>query len=150
MPGPNQIDRKLEDVTITAADLLDFGPRSPITEAGLRTNIQVSIQYLGAWLAGVGCVPIFNLMEDAATAEISRSQVWQWIRSPNGVLDDGRKIDAEMVRGMIAEELERTRELLGPAFAAGKYEEGARLFERITVTDDYVEFLTLPAYELID
>jgi len=150
MPGPNQIHRKLEDVTITAADLLDFGPRTPITEAGLRTNIQVSIQYLGAWLAGVGCVPIFNLMEDAATAEISRSQVWQWIRSPNGVLDDGRKIDAEMARAMITEELERTRELLGPAFANGKYEEGARLFEQITVTDDYVEFLTLPAYELID
>jgi malate synthase len=150
MSGPNQIDRKREDVEVTAEDLLDFGPRSPITEAGLRTNIQVSIQYLGAWLSGVGCVPIFNLMEDAATAEISRSQVWQWIRSRNGVLDDGRKVDAEMVRRMIAEELARTRELLGPRFADGRYEEGARLFERITVTDDFVEFLTLPAYELID
>ena len=115
MPGPNQIERKREDVEVTADDLLDFGPRAPITEAGLRTNIQVSIQYLGAWLAGVGCVPIFNLMEDAATAEISRSQVWQWIRSPNGVLDDGRDITADLVRGLIAEELERTRELLGPA-----------------------------------
>jgi len=150
MTGPNQIDRKLEDVEISGDDLLDFGPREPITEAGLRTNIQVSIQYLGSWLAGVGCVPIFNLMEDAATAEISRSQVWQWIRSPNGVLDDGRKVDAPLVRTMIAEELERTRELLGSRFSAGKYEEGARLFEQITVTDDFVEFLTLPAYDLID
>jgi malate synthase len=150
MPGPNQIERKREDVDVAADDLLDFGPRSPITEAGLRTNIQVSIQYLGAWLAGVGCVPIFNLMEDAATAEISRSQVWQWIRSPNGVLDDGRNVDADLVRRMIGEELERTRELLGPRFTAGKYEMAARLFERITVTDDFVEFLTLPAYDLID
>jgi malate synthase len=150
MPGPNQVERKREDVGVGPDDLLDFGPRGPITEQGLRLNVNVSVQYLGAWLAGVGCVPIFNLMEDAATAEISRSQVWQWIRSPNGVLDDGRDISGDLVRTYVAEELDRIREMLGPAFAAGRYEEAARLFEEITVTDDYVEFLTLPAYDRIE
>src|SRR5687768_18153713 len=91
MPGPNQYSKQRPDVNVEAKDLLDFRPEKPITEAGLRNNIQVGIQYLGAWLSGNGCVPIFNLMEDAATAEISRSQVWQWMRSPKGVLDDGRK-----------------------------------------------------------
>jgi malate synthase len=88
-------------------DFLNFQPEQPITEAGVRNNINVGIHYLGSWLAGNGCVPIHNLMEDAATAEISRSQVWQWVVSPKGVLDDGRKVTAEMVRGMIAEELAR-------------------------------------------
>ena len=88
----NQIDKKRDDVNVSGADLLDFQPETPITEAGLRMNINVGIHYLGSWLAGNGCVPIHNLMEDAATAEISRSQVWQWIRSPKGVLDDGRKV----------------------------------------------------------
>src|SRR3989449_8092509 len=89
MPQPNQYGRQRPDVRVTARELLDFQPEKPITEAGLRNNISVGIQYLGAWLAGNGCVPVFNLMEDAATAEISRSQIWQWIRSPKGVLDDG-------------------------------------------------------------
>ena len=94
MPAPNQIaTKKRDDVRVTAADLLHWEPEKPITENGLRLNINVAIQYIGAWLAGQGAVPIFNLMEDAATAEISRSQVWQWIRSPKGVLDDGRKVD---------------------------------------------------------
>ena len=106
MPGPNQIDRKREDVDISADDLLDFGPRGPITEAGLRTNVGVGIHYLGAWLSGLGCVPINNLMEDAATADISRSQDRQWNHSPNGVLEDGRKVDEELVRAVVAEELE--------------------------------------------
>ena len=83
-------------MNVTAKELLDFQPEQPITEAGLRNNINVGIQYLGAWLAGNGCVPIYNLMEDAATAEISRSQIWQWIRSPKGVLEDGRKVTAEL------------------------------------------------------
>ena len=94
----NQIDKKRDDVNVSGADLLNFQPETPITEAGLRMNINVGIHYLGSWLAGNGCVPIHNLMEDAATAEISRSQVWQWIRSPKGVLDDGRKVTADMVR----------------------------------------------------
>ncbi|MGI9539807.1 MAG: malate synthase A, partial [Miltoncostaeaceae bacterium] len=109
MTGRNQVDKKTPDVDITADDLLKFGPREPITEGGLRTNVNVGVQYLGAWLAGVGCVPINDLMEDAATAEISRSQVWQWIRSPNGVLDDGRNIDTDLFHTVLAEELEKIK-----------------------------------------
>src|SRR2546426_358230 len=105
MPQPNQYGRQRPDVRVTARELLDFQPEKPITEAGLRNNISVGIQYLGAWLAGNGCVPVFNLMEDAATAEISRSQIWQWIRSPKGVLDDGRNVTAELFKRLLAEEL---------------------------------------------
>ncbi len=147
MPQPNQIDRKREDVQVTAADLLRFEPQGPITETGLRTNINVGIQYLGSWLNGNGCVPIFNLMEDAATAEISRSQVWQWIRSPRGVLEDGRKVTVELFREMVPQELEKIKALLGPAYDAEKYEEAARLFDELTTSDEFVEFLTLPGYE---
>jgi len=150
MPQPNQYGKQRPDINVSAQDLLDFRPSAPITEAGVRNNISVGIQYLGAWLAGNGCVPVFNLMEDAATAEISRSQIWQWIRSPKGVLDDGRKVTVELFRQLLAEELPKVRTTLGEvAWKAGKYEEGAKLFERITA-GDYVEFLTLPAYELID
>ena len=102
---PNQWSKQRDDVNTTAADLLNFQPEQPITEAGLRNNISVGIQYLGSWLAGNGCVPIYNLMEDAATAEISRSQVWQWIRSPKGVLDDGRKVTKDLVRALIPVEM---------------------------------------------
>jgi malate synthase len=150
MPAPNQVHRKRDDVKVSAADLLDFRPEQPVTEAGLRGNISVGIQYIGAWLAGNGCVPVYNLMEDAATAEISRSQIWQWIRSPKGVLEDGRKVTRELVRKFLPEELARVKALLGEvAWNAGRYEEAARLFERITTADDYVEFLTLPGYELL-
>ena len=148
MPAPNQIGKKRNDVTVTAKDLLDFQPEKPITEAGLRNNISVGIQYIGSWLAGNGCVPVYNLMEDAATAEISRSQIWQWIRSPKGVLDDGRKITNELFKKLLPEELVKVRTLLGEeAWKAGKYEEAAHLFDQITSNDDYVEFLTLPGYE---
>jgi malate synthase len=148
MPAPNQISRKRDDVRVTARSLLDFQPERPITEAGLRNNISVGIQYLGAWLAGNGCVPVGNLMEDAATAEISRSQIWQWIRSPRGVLADGRKVTKEMVRKLLPEELAGVRAQLGDdGWSAGEYEEAAQLFERITTDDDYVEFLTLPGCE---
>jgi malate synthase len=147
MPQANQIDRKREDVTMTAADLLAFGPEGPITEKGLRTNINVGIQYLGAWLAGQGAVPIFNLMEDAATAEISRAQVWQWIRSPKGVLDDGRKVTVEMVQQMIPEEIARIKTILGDMYSLGKYDEAAQLFAQITTSDEFIDFLTLPGYE---
>jgi len=150
MPQPNQYDRQRPDVRVRARELLDFQPEKPITEAGLRNNISVGIQYLGAWLAGNGCVPVFNLMEDAATAEISRSQIWQWIRSPKGVLDDGRKVTAVLFKQLLAEELPKVKAYLGEAaYNAGRYEEGAKLFEKLT-TGDYVEFLTLPAYALID
>jgi malate synthase len=151
MPAPNQIERKREDVNVTAADLLAFGPAGPITEQGLRTNIEVGIEYLGSWLAGNGCVPIHHLMEDAATAEISRTQVWHWVRSQKGVLDDGRKVTLAMVRAMLPEELGRVRGNLGEAaFAAGKYPLAAKLFEGLTARDDFVEFLTLPAYEYLE
>ena len=148
MPTPNQVSRKRDDVKVTARDLLDFQPEKPITEAGIRNNISVGIQYIGSWLAGNGCVPVYNLMEDAATAEISRSQIWQWMRSPKGVLDDGRKVTADLFRKLLPEELAKVRTLLGEeAWKAGKYEEAAKLFEQITTSNDYVEFLTLPGYE---
>ena len=151
MPRPNQYDRQRPDVSVSAKDLLAFLPEGPITEAGLRNNISVGIQYLGAWLAGNGCVPVFNLMEDAATAEISRSQIWQWMRSPKGKLSDGRKVTKELFSILLGEELPKVRTYLGDAaWKSGKYEEGAKLFEKITTDDRYVEFLTLPAYELID
>ena len=150
MPQPNQYGKQRPDVQVAARDLLDFRPAAPITEAGLRNNISVGIQYLGAWLAGNGCVPVFNLMEDAATAEISRSQIWQWIRSPRGVLDDGRKVSVELFRDLLAEELPKVRSTLGEeAWAAGRYAEAAELFEQLTA-GEYVEFLTLPAYRKID
>jgi malate synthase len=150
MPTPNQYGRQRPDVSYTARDLLDFQPEKPITEAGLRNNISVGIQYLGAWLAGNGCVPVFNLMEDAATAEISRSQIWQWIRSPKGVLDDGRKVSVELFRELLAEELPKVKTYLGEeAWRAGKYEAAAKLFDELT-TGEYVDFLTLPAYQRID
>lgn len=150
MKTPNQIDRQRDDVQISAADILKFGPEAPITEQGLRMNINVGIQYLGSWLAGNGCVPVFNLMEDAATAEISRAQIWQWIRSPKGLLDDGRKVTIELFRQMLPEELFKVRQILGATYDDGRYEEAAELFDRITTSDTFVEFLTLPAYEQID
>jgi malate synthase len=151
MPTPNQISTKRRaDVKVTAGDLLKFEPEKPISEKGLRLNINVAIQYVGAWLAGQGAVPIFNLMEDAATAEISRSQVWQWIRSPKGVLDDGRKVTKAMVAAMVPEELDKIRGLLGSAFGEGRYSEAAGIVGELVANDTFVEFLTLPAYERID
>lgn len=140
---PNQIDRQRDDVHVSAADLLNFQPEKPITESGLRNNINVGIHYLGAWLAGSGAVPIHNLMEDAATAEISRSQVWQWIHSPKGVLDDGRKVTADLVRALIPEELARV-EATG---ARGEFDRAAAIFERMATSPEFTEFLTLPLYE---
>jgi malate synthase len=151
MPTPNQIHRKRDDVKVAAADLLAFGPKTPITEHGLRHNIDVGIQYLGSWLAGTGCVPIYNLMEDAATAEISRAQVWHWIRSPLGKLEDGRKVTLELFRKLLPEELARVRATLGDkAYGTGKYEAAAKLFDELTAREEFAEFLTLPAYEYLD
>jgi malate synthase len=150
MKSPNQIDRQREDVHVTAQDILQFGPEKPITEKGLRTNISVGVQYLEAWLRGSGAVPIFNLMEDAATAEISRAQVWQWIRSPKGKLDDGRKVTTDLFRQILTEELQKIRTSVGEErFAKGRYSEAAKLFSDLTTSDTYVDFLTLPGYELL-
>jgi malate synthase len=150
MPEKNQIaTKRRDDVHVSAGDLLRFEPEQPITEAGLRLNINVAIQYIGAWLAGQGAVPIFNLMEDAATAEISRSQVWQWIRSPKGKLDDGRKVTKELAATMIPEELAKIRGLLGDAYGEGRYDEASRIFSNLVESDTFMEFLTLPAYELL-
>ncbi len=144
---PNQIEKQKPEVNVAAKDLLDFQPETPITEAGLRMNINVGIHYLGSWLAGNGCVPIHNLMEDAATAEISRSQVWQWIRSPKGKLEDGRKITAEMVRGLVPEELAKVKAVVGGDTKT--YDRAAQIFEQMSTSEDFAEFLTLPLYEEI-
>jgi malate synthase len=143
--APNQIARQRDDVQVAAKDLLDFRPEKPITEAGLRNNINVGIHYLGAWLAGNGCVPIHNLMEDAATAEISRSQVWQWIRSPKGALDDGRKVTAELVRALSKEELQNVLRTVGGD--PKPYERAAQIFEQMSTSEQFTDFLTLPLYE---
>ena len=151
MPEPNQLHRKREDVHITRDDLLNFQPKAPITEDGLRNNIKVSIEYMGAWLAGQGAVPIHNLMEDAATAEISRSQVWHWIRSPLGVLDDGRKVTLKMVLGMIPEEMQHIRNELGDAaYLAGKYSLAAEIVQSLVMDDTFADFMTLAGYEYLD
>jgi malate synthase len=146
MPQPNQIDRKREDVQASAADLLAT-PAGPITEEGLRVNIRVGVQYIAAWLGGLGAVPLYNLMEDAATAEISRAQVWQWIRHPRGVLQDGRKVTVDLYRQLQDEELAKLRATIGDAAYAERHlPEAARLFDSLTASDTFVDFLTLPAY----
>jgi malate synthase len=147
---PNQWEKQRSE-TFGPSDWLNFQPEQPITEAGLRNNINVGIHYLGSWLAGNGCVPIHNLMEDAATAEIARSQVWQWVVSPKGRLDDGRKVTADMVRAMIPEELAKVKATVS---AQGEntatYDQAAKIFEEMSLADDYPEFLTLPLYEAMD
>ena len=151
MKTPNQIDRKREDIRITAQDILRFGPEEPITEGGLRTNVSVGIQYLEAWLGGSGAVPIFNLMEDAATAEISRAQVWQWIRNQRGVLSDGRKVTKELFHEIMTSELSKIRTAIGDKrFNGGRYKDAAQLFDSLTTNDKFIEFLTLPGYEALE
>jgi len=150
MPGPNQLERRNESLEITAEDLLRV-PEGEITREGLRTNVVVGLRYLESWLRGNGCVPIFNLMEDAATAEISRAQIWQWIRHDRGRFADGTKVTPELVEDMLNEELAAQRESLGAAgYADSKFDEAGRLFLQISTAPEFVEFLTLPAYELID
>ncbi len=146
MPAANQLGKLREDVHVTAADLLTL-PKGEITEAGMRNNVSVSLQYMAAWLSGNGCVPINNLMEDAATAEISRAQIWQWIRHSGGVLTDGRKITATLFRTMLAAEQTRLREQLGAAaYGSGNFDRAAKLLDEITTADQFATFLTLAAY----
>ena len=146
----NQIDRQRDDVNVTADQLLEV-PKGTITEEGLRNNIRVGIQYLEAWLGGLGCVPLYNLMEDAATAEISRSQVWQWVHHARGLLEDGRKVSLPLARQFVQEELERIRQERGDArFERGHFHEATRLFDELVASDSLEDFLTLKAYELLD
>jgi malate synthase len=146
MPGPNQLEQLRDDVAVTADDLLRV-PEGPITEAGVRQNVSVGIRYLAAWLGGQGAVPIFNLMEDAATCEISRSQLWQWIRH-GAALEDGRVLTVELYRSIQMEELALIRRETGEArWAAGYFEPAAAIFDRLITDEAFADFLTLPAYE---
>jgi len=148
MKEPNQIARKRQDVHVTAADLIQI-PTGPKTEAGLRQNVAVGIGYVEAWLRGIGCVPLFNLMEDAATAEISRAQVWQWVRH-NQKLDDGRAITKELVRQVVREENDKVKAQIGEeAYNKGRYEDAAQLMIDLVEQPQFYEFLTLPAYDRI-
>lgn len=150
MPTPNQIDKKREDVQVTAVDLLTI-PEDHITENGLRLNLDVGIQYMAAWLAGNGCVPIYNLMEDAATAEISRSQIWQWLHNDGTKLDDGREITPALVTTMLPAVLTDIKEMVGPdRYHNGKFNEASDLFQQIILDEHYTEFMTLPAYECLN
>ncbi|HNR23339.1 MAG TPA: malate synthase A [Steroidobacteraceae bacterium] len=150
MPGPNQVARLREDVQVSARDLLAV-PTGTITFEGLRNNVSVSLQYLAAWLSGNGCVPINNLMEDAATAEIARAQIWQWIRHPGGVLDDGRRVTLAMFRELLAAEKARLAATLGAAqYAGGNFDAAAELLDAITAADEFESFLTLSAYRRLD
>ena len=144
MPQPNQIDKQLPDFQPTAADLLQI-PEGLITEAGLKQNVAVSIGYLEAWMRGIGCVPLFNLMEDAATAEISRSQLWQWVHH-GAVLEDGRPVTAELCLQYVDAELKRARDVVDPSRYRA-YEKAASLLRNLVVSNTFTEFLTLPAYD---
>jgi malate synthase len=150
MPDANQIESsKQQDITITAKDLLEI-PDGTITEEGVRININVGIQYVESWLSGKGAAPIHNLMEDAATAEISRAQLWQWIRHPKGILDDGRKVNVEMYEQLKVEELENIKQEVGThAFENGRFLEAVQLFDQLILDGHYAEFLTLPGYTLL-
>jgi malate synthase len=150
MPGPNQIDRLRDDVQVGEATLLAV-PRGAITERGLRHNIDVGIQYMAAWLSGNGCVPIYHLMEDAATAEISRSQLWQWVHHDNAVLDDGRAVTPVLVKALFEEEVEKLRARLGDhAFRVGRFDVAHALIEDIALKPEFTEFMTLAGYDHLD
>jgi malate synthase len=146
MTGPNQLEVKRADVNVSAADLLQV-PAGDITEAGLRGSIRVGVQYIESWLRGNGCVPLYNLMEDAATAEICRAQLWQWIRH-GARTSDGRLITEGRFDRLLTDELDRIHREVGSArLASGVFPTAARLFAEMIKQDTFDEFLTLPAYE---
>ncbi len=148
---PNQLQRQRAEVSVDAQQLLDLRiPDGQITESGLRSNISVGIQYIESWLRGTGAAAIFNLMEDAATAEISRSQVWQWVHH-GATLDTGLRITRDLVLNFEKEELEKIRQgLSGEAATHNRFDEARQLFEQVALSDRFIEFLTLPAYEHLD
>ncbi len=148
---PNQLDRQRPEVTVTAAQLLAV-PETPgeITEDGLRNDVSVGLQYLESWLRGSGAVAIYNLMEDAATAEIARSQIWQWVHN-SATLSSGERVTPELVRRIADEELEKIRTAVGDeTLSGGRFKDARELFETVALSDDFAEFLTLPAYEYLD
>ena len=148
MPGPNQLHVKRDDVRVTRDELLQVheGVR---TEAGLRENIRVGVQYIEAWLRGRGAVPLYNLMEDAATAEISRAQIWQWLRL-SARLDDGRVVTPELFKAVYADEMAKVRDSVGTAaYESGRFGEATELFSAMSLSAEFEEFLTLPAYRLL-
>jgi malate synthase len=150
MPTPNQIHKQREDIHATAENLIEI-PEGTITEEGLKHDIDVGIQYLESWLRGIGCVPIYHLMEDAATAEISRTQLWHWINNPNGILQDGRKVTKELFREMVPGQLEKIKNLVGEeAYGKMKFDTAAKLFDDLVTSDELKDFLTLDAYEYLD
>jgi malate synthase len=148
---PNQLDRLRDDVSVTPAQLLDVAATpAKATEAGLRNDVSVGLQYIESWLRGNGAAGIYNLMEDAATAEIARSQVWQWVHG-NVRLAEGTTVTEQLVRTVIDEELDKIREAVGEdIFKSGRWDDARAVFERVALADEFVDFLTLPAYELID
>lgn len=148
MPEANQIPKTREDVKVNASDLIAI-PEGTITQQGLELNIDVAIQYIESWLNGNGCVPIYNLMEDAATAEISRAQVWQWIRH-GAIMESGITITQELVENLIPKQLAKIKELVGEGrYQKGQYEKASELFQQLVFATEFEEFLTLPAYRAI-
>ncbi len=149
---PNQVSRQRPDVDVAAGDLLDTDiSGGTVTEEGLRTNVRVGILYIESWLRGTGAAALFNLMEDAATAEISRSQLWQWVRHRVPLADTGTEVTTDLVRKLIGDELDGIRAALGDEqYDRGRFGDARRLFEHVALSDEFVEFLTLPAYEMID
>ena len=148
MPAANQLDKQREDVDVSAADLLTASA-GDITEEGVRLNLKVGIQYLEAWLGGNGCVPLYHLMEDAATAEISRAQVWQWLHH-NATLADGRPLTTALYSSLLEEEMDAIRAEVGDArFESGHYQRAMQLFDEMIRAEVFSEFLTLPAYQYL-
>jgi malate synthase len=139
MPGPNQLGKLREDVRVSAQEMVQVheGTR---TEEGLRGCIRVGVQYIEAWIRGVGCVPLYNLMEDAATAEICRAQIWQWLKF-GAKLEDGRTVDGKLFASLLAEETQRLK--------GGRFPEAIDIFTTMSTSPEFEEFLTLPAYERI-
>ena len=148
---PNQLNVRRDDVEVSAADLLDFSvPGKGVSEVGIRNNVSVGIQYIESWLRGVGAAAINNLMEDAATSEISRSQIWQWVRH-SAQLEDGRAVDRDLVQAVEEEELEKIRTALGDElYTEGRFKEAQAIFERVALEEEFEEFLTVPAYDYLD
>jgi malate synthase len=148
MPTPNQYATARADVKVSAKDLLTL-PQGTITEAGVRNSLNVAIQYTANWLAGNGCVPLFNLMEDAATAEISRSQLWQWLHH-HAKIEGGEKVSEQMLLGFVEEEMKKIEQSVGPdAFRTLPYRRAKELVLNMTFDPEYTEFLTLPAYDAL-